>query len=105
MDSTALQMSEARMSLVRGDTIQYIYTDAHTNPLRRVTPLDFIHEGNEQDYDKAKYREMLLEAAETVLGYFGFNRALYGDTSRYKNRKWWHQLDVIICIELVCKKR
>jgi hypothetical protein len=26
----------------------------------------------ELDYDKEKYREMLLEAAETVLGYFWF---------------------------------
>jgi hypothetical protein len=35
-------------------------------------------------YDKEKYREMLLEAAETVLGYFGFDGALFGDTSRTK---------------------
>jgi hypothetical protein len=27
---------------------------------------------NEQKYDKEKYRDMLLEAAETVLGYFGW---------------------------------
>jgi len=33
-----------------------------------------------------KYREMLWEAAETVLGYFGFYRTLFGDTSRIKNR-------------------
>ena len=49
----------------RGDIIQFIYTDAaHKNPLRRVMPLDLISEEN--DYDKEKYREMLLEAAETV---------------------------------------
>ena len=57
-----------------------------------MTPIDFIEEGKEQDYDKEKYREMLLEAAETVLGYFGFDRTLYGDTSRKKNRKWCHYL-------------
>jgi hypothetical protein len=28
----------------------------------------------EQDYDKEKYREMLLEVAETVRGYFDFDR-------------------------------
>lgn len=39
--------------MVRGDTIQYSYIDAtHTNPLRRVTPIDFIGEGKEQDYDR-----------------------------------------------------
>jgi hypothetical protein len=39
---------------------------------------------------------MLLDAAETVLPclpfYFGFDRMLFGVTSRSKNRKWWHQL-------------
>ena len=89
--SAALQLTEAGVPLTRGDTIQYIYIDAaHSNPLRRVTPVEFIEEGREQVYDKEKYREMLLEAAETVLGYFGFDRTLIGDRS--KNRKWWHQL-------------
>ena len=74
-------------------TLQYVYTDAgHTNPLRRVMPVDFIEEGREQVYGKEKYREILLEAAETVLGYFGFDRTLFGVTSHSKNRKWWHQL-------------
>jgi hypothetical protein len=27
-----------------------------------------------------------------VLGYFGFDRTLFGVTSPSKNRKWWHQL-------------
>ena len=91
--SATLQLTEAGRSLIRGDTIQYIYTDAaHTNPLRRVMPLDLISQGKEQDYDKEKYREMLLEAAETVLGYFGFDRTLYGDTSQNKKRKWWSEL-------------
>ena len=91
--SAALQLTEAGVPLTRGETIQYIYTDAaHSNPLRRVMPVDFIEEGREQIYDKEKYREMLLEAAETVLGYFGFDRTLFGGTSRSKNRKWWHQL-------------
>jgi hypothetical protein len=34
---------------------------------------------------------MLLEAAETVLGFFGFDRTAYGDSPR-KNKKWWHEL-------------
>jgi hypothetical protein len=36
--------------------------------------LELIREGEELNYDKEKYREILLEAAETVLGYFGFDR-------------------------------
>ncbi len=35
---------------------------------------------------------MLLEAAETVLGYFGFDSTLYGDTIWKKNKKWWCDL-------------
>jgi hypothetical protein len=35
---------------------------------------------------------MLLEAAETLLAYFGFDRTLYGDTIRKKNRKCWYEL-------------
>ncbi|MFZ0893714.1 MAG: hypothetical protein WAZ77_04355 [Candidatus Nitrosopolaris sp.] len=74
--------------MVRG-LIRYIYTDsAHNNPLLRVMPVDLINE--EHDYDKEKYREMLLEAAESILGYFGFDRTLYGD--RKKNRKWWYEI-------------
>ncbi len=91
--SAALRLTEAGVPLTRGDTIQYIYTDAaHSNPLRRVTHVDFIEEGREQGYDKEKYREMILEAAETILGYFGFDRTVYGDTGRKKERKWWHTL-------------
>ena len=87
--SAGLQLIEAGKSLVRGDLIRYIYTDsAHNNPLLRVMPVDFINE--EHDYDKEKYREMLLEVAESILGYFGFDRTLYGD--RKKNRKWWYEI-------------
>jgi DNA polymerase elongation subunit (family B) len=87
--SAALQLTDAGKSLIRGYIIQYIYTDeAHKNPLRRVMPLDLISE--EHDCDKEKYRDMLLEAAESILGYFGFDRTVYGD--RKKNRKWWYEL-------------
>ena len=32
---------------------------------------------------------MLLDAAETTLGFFGFDRTLYGKT---KDKKWWMEL-------------
>jgi DNA polymerase elongation subunit (family B) len=89
--SAALQLADAGKSLIRGDIIQYIYTDsAHKNPLRRVMAVDLLSEG--LDYDKEKYCDMLLEAAESILRYFGFDRTLYGDTIRKKNRKWWYAL-------------
>ncbi len=55
---------------LKGDTIQYIYTDSkHNNPLYRVTPIDSVK--SLPPYDKEKYKEMILDAAETVLGFFG----------------------------------
>jgi len=32
---------------------------------------------------------MLLDAAETVLGYFGFDRTVYGNKKNAAARKWW----------------
>jgi hypothetical protein len=43
-------------------------------------------------YDKEKYRETILDAAETVLGYFGFDRTVYGNKKNTGSRKWrWLQ--------------
>ena len=36
---------------------------------------------------------MLLEVAEIVLGVFGFDRSIYGDSAKKKNRKWWYELN------------
>ena len=43
------------------------------------------------NYDKEKYREMILDASETVLGYFGFDRTVYSDFKRKGRRKWWYE--------------
>jgi hypothetical protein len=76
-----------------GKDVEYVFTNSrHANPLCRVMPRDLIKEGPEFNYDKEKYREMLLEAAETILGPFGFDRSVYGDTLKKKNRKWWHEI-------------
>ena len=48
-------------------------------------------------YDKEKYCDLLLDAAETVLGYFGFDGSVY---RKYENKairsskqkKWWDEL-------------
>jgi len=61
---------------LKDDTIQYIYTDVkHSNPLCRVTPIENLV--SIPQYDKEKYKEMVLDAAETVLGFFGFDRNVY----------------------------
>ena len=44
------------------------------------------------NYDEQKYREMLLGATETVLGYFGLDRTIYdAESARKTNRKRWYE--------------
>jgi DNA polymerase elongation subunit (family B) len=94
--SAAIQLSGEDRHPSKGDTIKYIYTDSrHKNPLYRVVPVENTHQNNTKEafsYDKEKYREMILDAAETVLGYFGFDRTVYGNKKNTGPRKWrWLQ--------------
>jgi DNA polymerase elongation subunit (family B) len=74
----------------RGDIIEYIYTDSqHQNRLHRIITAGASCSNSGLLYDKVKYKEMLLDAAETVLGIFGFSRELYG---KPKDKRWWIEL-------------
>ena len=77
--AAAIQLSNINgKQPIRGETIEYIYTDSqHQNPLNRVTIADSDNNFG-LNYDREKYKEMLLDATETVLGIFGFDRTLYG---------------------------
>jgi DNA polymerase elongation subunit (family B) len=76
---------------VRGDTIRYIYTDSkHNNPLSRVVPIENTQ--SMPSYDREKYREMVLDAAETVLGYFGFDMTVYSNNKTVRRKKWYDEL-------------
>ena len=76
--SAAIQL---RKYPLKGDTIQYIYTNStHNNPLCRVTPIESLK--SIPQYDKEKYKEMILDVAETVLGFFGFDRTAYGNLKK-----------------------
>jgi DNA polymerase elongation subunit (family B) len=103
--SAAIQLSNIEgggKCPTKGDTIQYIYTNSqHKNPLCRVVPLEILQKekddkenGKTLNYDKDKYREMVLDATETVLGYFGFNRTVYENPriNRKKEKKWYDEL-------------
>jgi DNA polymerase elongation subunit (family B) len=90
--SAAIQLANEGKPTAVGEEVEYIYTNSgHTNPLRRVIPTAFVRQTHHTDYDKEKYRDMLLEAAETVLGYFGFDRTAFGDPPK-KRMKWWQYL-------------
>jgi DNA polymerase elongation subunit (family B) len=55
-----------------GQLIRYIYVNQRSpNPLNRVQALP-LYDG--RSYDREKYGELVLEAAETLLGVFGFSR-------------------------------
>jgi hypothetical protein len=57
---------------MKGENIKYIYTNSkHKNPLCRVIPV-LKHEKEDMvtSYDKEKYRDLLLDAAETSVGVF-----------------------------------
>jgi hypothetical protein len=44
---------------------------------------------------KEKYKEMILDAAEIVLGLFGFDRTVYSTSNIKKNKgrkKWYDEL-------------
>jgi hypothetical protein len=43
---------------------------------------------SESKYDREKYNELLFDAAETILGIFGFDKTLYGKPKD----KWWLEL-------------
>ena len=95
-------------SLLYLDTIQYIYTNSqHKNPLCRVVPLELVKEEEGQgqgikqnlpNYDKEKYREMIIDAGESVLGIFGFDRTVYDGNfektkkGRTRRKKWYEEL-------------
>ena len=71
----------------KGDTIEYIYTDSqHQNPLNRVITAADSDNNFGLNYDREKYKEMLLDASATVLDIFGFDRTLFG---KPKDKKWW----------------
>jgi DNA polymerase elongation subunit (family B) len=81
---------QSRKYHLKDDTIQYIYTNSkHKNPLCRVTPIENLKPLPQ--YDKEKYKEMVLDAAETVLGFFGFDRTVYSNLKNGR-RRWYEEL-------------
>jgi DNA polymerase elongation subunit (family B) len=82
---------QSRRYPLKGETIQYMYTDSkHNNPLCRVTPIENF--ASIPQYDKEKDKEMILDAAETVLGYFGFDRTAYSNLKKGRRKKWYEEL-------------
>jgi DNA polymerase elongation subunit (family B) len=87
--SAAIRLNVSGVIANLGDNIQYVHTDSkHTDPLYRITPVKLI---STQKYDREKYLEMLLDAAEAVLSVFGFSRSLFGFDKK-RSYQWWNEL-------------
>jgi hypothetical protein len=43
-------------------------------------------------HDREKYKQPLLDAAETVLGVFGFDRTVYSNNKTVRRKKWYEEL-------------
>ena len=50
-----------------------------------------MKQGTLNYYDKDKYREMILDAAETVLKFLGFDRTVYENTRNNRKKKKWYE--------------
>lgn len=86
--SAAIQLAVRGKVVNPGETVDFIYTDAdHHNPLCRVIAYDFT--AGRVNPDKEKYRDMVLDAAETVLSIFGFSREIYG--LKRTDKRWWQE--------------
>ncbi len=76
--AAAIRLTSRGKTVSEGDTVRFLFTDAdHVNPLCRVVALEEAGT-TKVNVDREKYRELLLDAAETILSPFGFSRAAYG---------------------------
>jgi DNA polymerase-2 len=69
----AKQLAREGVRVHAGEKVQYLIRDAYnSNPDLRVTPLLLLN--SRMCYDVRKYLEMLINAADTVLGPFGLTK-------------------------------
>lgn len=74
--SAAVNLASHGKSVKEGEAIDFLFVNAgHHNPLRRVVPIEIF---DSEYYDCEKYREMVLDAAETVLSTFEFSEQKFG---------------------------
>jgi DNA polymerase elongation subunit (family B) len=88
--TAGLQLAANGRLLRPGDTVDFIFKDAdHINPLCRTVPFDAAKQS--LSYDREKYKDLLLDAAEMILSNFGFSRDLY-NYKRAESFNWLDQL-------------
>lgn len=74
--AAAIQLLQKGKPIEPGENVNFIHVNSnHKNSISRVSPLELIHSNT--NIDKEKYRDMLLDASETILSTFGFSRDIY----------------------------
>jgi len=74
--SAAVSLVQQHKTVREGETINFVYINArHPNPLRRVTHSSLYRDDY---YDREKYRDLIIDAAETILSTFSFKRQKVG---------------------------
>ncbi|MBO3803122.1 MAG: hypothetical protein JTT11_04505 [Candidatus Brockarchaeota archaeon] len=70
--SAAVRLAERGRVLGEGEVVRFVHVDSkNRDPLRRVSPIETF---GGMGYDREKYRDLLLGAAEAVLSTLGFSR-------------------------------
>jgi DNA polymerase elongation subunit (family B) len=72
--TAARQLAMKGIEQRKGDLIEFIYVDAgHHNPYMRVAPTELLDK-SWREYDREKYVDLVLDAAETLLVPFGYTK-------------------------------
>ena len=53
---------------------------------------DIYQQDSAAEYDKGKYKEMILDAAEILLRYFSFDSSAYSNNKKVRRKKWYEEL-------------
>jgi DNA polymerase elongation subunit (family B) len=70
----AEQLVQGGVDVESGELVSFIYLDAgNRNPWRRVAPTALLDD-DWRRYDREAYVDLVLDAAETLLGVFGVDR-------------------------------
>jgi DNA polymerase elongation subunit (family B) len=78
------QLAMKGMKRRKGDLIEFIYIDAeHQNPYMRIAPTELLGDGW-REYDREKYVDLVLDAAETLLAPLGFTKDKLREVDRPK---------------------
>jgi DNA polymerase elongation subunit (family B) len=72
--TAARQLAMKGIEQRKGDLVDFIFLDAgHHNPYMRVAPAELLGK-DWREYDKEKYVDLALDAAETLLTPFGYTK-------------------------------